>query len=784
MASSNIARLGVVLGIDTASFRADVDEAISANKKLKDSIERQSQAAAKEIAALTHATQDYGKEVTKVKQIEREIAAGRFENESPALKQELLSRARAYDALAVSSKKAMGVMTDQQRLQLTYQTTDLVTQIASGQNAMVAMLQQGGQLRDQFGGFKPLFQGIASAITPAMVGFTSLAASIGVLGLAFVKGEEESNKFRNSMILTGNFAGIAIDKFNSMAQTISGKYNSAIGDSREIMQTLVSSGQFTERTLTSVGSLITKVASLSGESAASVAQNLIPSLDGSATSAKRLNEQYHFLTLEQYKNIEALNQQGKAQDAIKITSDALLEKLDAQAKKLGYLETLWKNLKNAASGFWDWLKSIGRDDPTRAIRELEEQMERTMQGVAFRNGKTSEYDALKEKRDRLKRELENDIAKAEADSKSAEKNKERIDAYAGAGGASKAKSIAQKTAEIIAQMEYETKAAGLEKIAQIDLAKYRDIEIAKTEIAKRNADERFAMAKLNADELAARIKQIEARAVGQKEELYKESRKKFDDLAKTEQDSIEKERERLQVYKENILASQQDLDIALSRLKTQQDLVTLSKQENMKDGDRTAAASRIQYLDKQREAVIMQREELKRLQDMNQSVFNNMGSAIDNFVRTGKLSFKDLTRSIIQDLISIAMRAQMMAMFKGFSFFGMSGGGGSTTGAPLSPSFSAAPTFAANGADAQAGQPFYVGERGPELFVPQGAGTIMSNSMVGSMSNNQPQVVYNGPYIANMSAIDTQSATQFLAKNKQTIWAVNQSAQRSLPVSK
>lgn len=36
MASSNIARLGVVLGIDTASFRADVDEAISANKKLKD----------------------------------------------------------------------------------------------------------------------------------------------------------------------------------------------------------------------------------------------------------------------------------------------------------------------------------------------------------------------------------------------------------------------------------------------------------------------------------------------------------------------------------------------------------------------------------------------------------------------------------------------------------------------------------------------------------------------------------------------------------------------------
>ena len=49
---------------------------------------------------------------------------------------------------------------------------------------------------------------------------------------------------------------------------------------------------------------------------------------------------------------------------------------------------------------------------------------------------------------------------------------------------------------------------------------------------------------------------------------------------------------------------------------------------------------------------------------------------------------------------------------------------------------------------------------------------------------NQAQVVYNGPYIANMSAIDTQSATQFLAKNKQSVWAANQSAQRSLPQSR
>jgi len=619
-----------------------------------------------------------------------------------------------------------------------------------------------------------------------MVAFTGLAASIGVLGLAFMKGEEESSKFRNSMILTGNFAGIAVDKFNSLATTISGKYNSAIGDSREIMQTLVSSGQFTEKTLSSVGSLITKVASLSGEAAADVAKGLIPSLDGSASSAKKLNDQYHFLTLAQYKQIEALNRQGQAQEAIKFTSDALLEKLDSQAQKLGYLENLWKNLKNAASGFWDWLKSIGRDDPAKAIKDLEDQMQRTAEGVAYRSGNTKLYDALRAKRDKIKAELDAETAKVEADSKAAEKNKDKIDAYSAAGGVSKAVSIAQKTAEIVAQMEYETKAAGLEKIAQIDLAKTRDIEIAKKEIAKRNADERFAMASSNAEELAARIKQIEAKANREKEDLYKESRNKFRDLAQTEQESIDKERERLQVYKENILSSQQDLDIALSRLKTQQELVTLNKQENMKDVDREAAAARIQYLDKQREAVIMQREELKRLQDMNQSVFNNMGNAIDNFVRTGKLSFKDLTRSIIQDLISIAMKAQMMAMFKGFSFFGGGGLGGSaqfesdinTSGFNLAGA-------RASGGPVSNGSAYLVGEQGPEIFVPQGSGTILPNKMTNAaMSSNQPQIVYNGPYIHNMSAIDTQSAQQFLTKNKTAVYAANMSASRSIPASR
>ena len=164
------------------------------------------------------------------------------------------------------------------------------------------------------------------------------------------------------------------------------------------------------------------------------------------------------------------------------------------------------------------------------------------------------------------------------------------------------------------------------------------------------------------------------------------------------------------------------------------------------------------------------------------SVTSNMETALDNFVQTGKLNFSDLARSIIGDLIKIQLKAQAMDLFKSSGigdFFSSFFGGGA------SPAFGSTAFWGgkAEGGDVSASNSYMVGERGPELFVPKTAGTIIPNHQLGSMGGGS-QVVYNGPYIANMSAIDTQSGIQFLSKNKETIWSANQSAQRSLPQSR
>jgi len=171
------------------------------------------------------------------------------------------------------------------------------------------------------------------------------------------------------------------------------------------------------------------------------------------------------------------------------------------------------------------------------------------------------------------------------------------------------------------------------------------------------------------------------------------------------------------------------------------------------------------------------------------SVTQNMETALDNFVQTGKLNFSDLARSIISDLLKIQLKAQAMAIFEqsgiGKFFGGLFGGGGSGmfTGSTGAVGGSIHIGARAGGGDVSGGAPYLVGEQGPELMIPKTSGTIIPNNQLGSMGGG-PQVVYNGPYIASMSAIDTQSATQFLSRNKQAVFAANQSATRSLPQSR
>jgi lambda family phage tail tape measure protein len=177
--------------------------------------------------------------------------------------------------------------------------------------------------------------------------------------------------------------------------------------------------------------------------------------------------------------------------------------------------------------------------------------------------------------------------------------------------------------------------------------------------------------------------------------------------------------------------------------------------------------------------------------DMFGSFIGNMNSAIDTFVKTGKMNFKSFAQSLIQDIMAMVLKFQALQLvMMGMRSMGWAGSlGGMMGGATVSGGFgslpgSGMPVTAMAAAGGEIDGPTLVGENGPEIFVPQRRGTVIPNMQAASMGQNQPTVVYNGPYIENMSAIDTQSAQQFLTKNKTAVYAANMSASRSIPASR
>jgi phage-related minor tail protein len=146
-----------------------------------------------------------------------------------------------------------------------------------------------------------------------------------------------------------------------------------------------------------------------------------------------------------------------------------------------------------------------------------------------------------------------------------------------------------------------------------------------------------------------------------------------------------------------------------------------------------------------------------------------MGKAIDNFVDGTTTKFSDLARSIIKDLIKIELKAQASKLFSQAGSF-----------------FSSLLGFA-DGGNPPVNRPSIVGEKGPELFVPRTAGTIIPNNNLGgkAMNDNMISAPISNTYITNnISAVDAKSVAQLFAENRKTLFGTVEMARKEMSYSR
>ena len=238
-------------------------------------------------------------------------------------------------------------------------------------------------------------------------------AALAAFGVVAAEGAMEVGALQKSMQLTGGYAGITVAGFDSMAASIARVSDGRIGSAREALQELVSTGRFGVDELQAMGVAAVNMERLTGQSAAEIVKDFEKMADGVAKWVAEHNKSMHFATAAQYEHIKAMEEGGNKEGAIAETMKLVNGQIDVQSSKLGILEKGWKAVGKGISGFWDDLKSVGRNDPSEVLQSALN-YEKTQFTLSQSKGDKGAMNAHNAKMTALQKEIEaiNEVAEA------------------------------------------------------------------------------------------------------------------------------------------------------------------------------------------------------------------------------------------------------------------------------------------------------------------------------------------------------------------------------------
>lgn len=264
------------------------------------------------------------------------------------------------------------------------QFTDIAVSLQGGQAPLTVLLQQGGQLKDMFGGIGPAAKALGGYVLGLVNPFTVAAAAAGALGVAYYRGSEQSDALRNSLIMTGNFSKASEAQLISLAESadqVTGTFGQAAG----ALSQLTDAGVNTTGNLKLITTTAVEMQRVTGKAVEDTVAEFIKLGKDPVAGIVELDEKYRFLTASVYAQIKALADQGNAVGAADLAERTYAEAMGQRTSKirenLGSIERGWLNIKDATNEVIDAFDSIGR----KSVESEESAIKRLQQELAYRN---------------------------------------------------------------------------------------------------------------------------------------------------------------------------------------------------------------------------------------------------------------------------------------------------------------------------------------------------------------------------------------------------------------
>ncbi|HAJ5941259.1 phage tail tape measure protein, partial [Escherichia coli] len=250
------------------------------------------------------------------------------------------------------------------------QFTDVATQLAGGQSPWLILLQQGGQVKDSFGGMIPMFRGLAGAITLPMVGATSLAVATGALAYAWYQGNSTLSDFNKTLVLSGNQAGLTADRMLVLSRAGQAA-GLTFNQTSESLSALVKAGVSGEAQIASISQSVARFSSASGVEVDKVAEAFGKLTTDPTSGLTAMARQFHNVTAEQIAYVAQLQRSGDEAGALQAANEAATKGFDDQTRRLkenmGTLETWADRTARAFKSMWDAVLDIGRPDTAQEM---------------------------------------------------------------------------------------------------------------------------------------------------------------------------------------------------------------------------------------------------------------------------------------------------------------------------------------------------------------------------------------------------------------------------------
>lgn len=724
------------------------------------------------------------------------------------------------------------------------QFTDIAVSLQGGQAPLTVLLQQGGQLKDMFGGVGPAAKALGGYVAGLVNPFTIAGAAIAAFALAAYKGYEQAEQYRKALILTGDAAGRTADDLIALSNSLAKGRNFA--ESTQAVLALANSGRLVGETFTEVARAATELSVATGKNAGEIADQLSRTKGSVTDLAGEYSDKYGVITQAVYEQIRSLEQQGDRMQAIKVLAGAVADEMGARNKEMVEstrgLVKAWDDVKVSFSSAWNELKtSLSASPELFKLQHLQSQLQsaREIGDKALITGLEKQVDlaqkavdaqvqrseaASHELQDRRasiaadekwfaitsrnmteQAKLAKDISEArrvglEAGKSQAEIDKEitniqakfdksqpkpkAVTEDAGQRMLDEARqryAVLQQQNSLIGSQADGTKSLGTEAKKLLELEQQiADLKDKKTLTAAQK--QILAMADLNL------AQQKQNAALEKQTDLLKTAAEQRQKLAAF-QENLQSQLKTAQTGLDNDLAGLGMGDLQRQRLKeqlsiqqsyqSQLDRLTYDYNKSNKSADKTelynqetealrsALQTRLamqqQYysdVDKAQSdwslgassAFQTYSEQARDVAGQTRSLFtnafSNMEDGIIQFVKTGKLSFKDLADGIIADLIRIQIRQAAVGIF-GTLFSGFAGAGASAAGNGLAAG-SAGATSSSLGASAAG----YTSKFG-----------FSDGGYTGDGGKYEPKgVVHGGEFVVRKEVVSQPGAREFLER--------------------